>query len=230
MSEVGRCRQLISKINEERTLGSRVRTGVTLGVVVMFGLFALVTYNRVKTFNDEALLVHLQEEASTTVWPLIAKEMDQVARRAVPAITSAMEAELETLLPRLAERLSQEATIFQDNMNKRIKVSLDAALAAELDAHKDQLQGALSGLSSDSELYDDLVRRLQASSQQWAMAQLDTIFNDHIRVLQSINESIGALQAQVAKERESGKRDPADLDGAMELFVEILNSRIAEEG
>lgn len=225
-----RSRQLLTQIEAERKKANQIRSGATIGVLAMFGIFALVTYNRVKSFDDQALLEHLQEQATTTVWPLITRQMDGVAKQAVPAITKAMQDELETLLPRLSDRLSQEAVTLQANLNKRMKVSLDAAIASELDVHKDELQGALGDLHSDSALYDDLLRRLQETSRQWAMNQLDTTFEDHIKVLQSINDSVVKLQAQVKAERASGKRDEEDIDDAMDLFVDILESRISEEG
>jgi len=223
-------RQLLVQIEAERKKANQIRTGVTIGVLAMFGIFALVTYNRVKSFDDQALLEHLQEQATTTVWPLVAQQMDGVAKQAVPAITAAMQDELETLLPRLSDRLSQEAVTLQENLNKRMKISLDAAIASELDAHKDELQGALGDLHSDSALYDDLLRRLQETSRQWAMNQLDTTFADHIKVLQSINDSVVKLQAQVKGERAAGKRDEENIDDAMDLFLDILDSRISKDG
>lgn len=193
-------------------------------------IFASSVYSKIKSFNQAELLVHLQEQAATDLWPRVSRELDAVAKDAVPAITAALADETERLLPKLSEQLTLEATTLQANLNKRIKTSLDGALAAELKAQDAALRAALPEFSSDDALYDDLVRRLQTSASQWAMGKLDTTFAAHVNMLQSINESVLALTEQVAKEKAAGKRGDAEMDEALSLFIEILNSRLNAEG
>lgn len=225
-----RAKQLLEEIQEERAKGGKIRLATTLIVLLMFGIFGLSTYNKIQGFDDEALLVHLQEQAAQTVWPEVSKELDGVARDAVPAIQAAMVAEAENLLPKLSEKLSSEAMVFQENMNTRMKTSLDGALASALEARRDEFKGKVPSFAQDDELYGELTERLQVHCQEWAMNQLDTTFEQHVLVLQSINESVSKLMAQVAKQRESGEAGDVDLDYTLELFVEVFNSRVNSEG
>ena len=225
-----RAKQLLAEIQEERAKGGKIRLATTLIVLLMFGIFGLSTYNKIQSFDDEALLVHLQEQAAQTVWPEVSKELDGVARDAVPAIQAAMVAEAENLLPKLSEKLTSEAAVFQENMNARMKTSLDSALATALAEREDQFKGKVPSFAQDEELYGELSERLRSHCQSWAMNQLDTTFAKHVLVLQSINESVSTLMAQVAEQRASGKAGDVDLDYTLELFVEVFNSRVNSEG
>lgn len=230
MSDATRATSLLEELESVQKQGGQIRLGVTVGVLLMFGLFSLNTYSKITSFDDEALMIHLQEQAAQTIWPRVSRELDEIAADAVPAISNALVDESENLLPALSAKLALEAATLQTNLNKKIKTSLDGALAAELQTHDAELRAALPALSSDTALYDDLVRRLQTTGQQWAMGELDTTFSEHVQVLQSINDSVDTLQAQVAKEKAAGKRDDATLDDTMSLFIEILNARLNEEG
>lgn len=222
-----RAKQLLEEIKEERAKGGKIRLATTLIVLLMFGVFGLSTYNKIQGFDNEALLVELQEEAAKTVWPRVSKELDGVAKDAVPAIQAAMVAEAEALLPKLSEKLTSEAVVFQNNMNERMKTSLDGELASQLEAREEEFKGKVPSFADDDELYGELVERLQAHCQTWAMGHLDTTFHAHILVLQSINESVSTLMARAGEERADGEAD-VDLDYTLELFVEVFNSKINE--
>ena len=230
MSGADRARSLISQIEAARTQGGRIRLAVTLIVLLMFGFFGMSIRSKIKAFDDQALVLHLQEQAAKTIWPRVSRELDAIAVQAHPAIVSAFEAEAAALLPKLSDKLSAEALVLQANLNKQIKTSLDGALAAAMKENEAALKEAMPDLANDSVLYDDLVRRLQVSASQWAQEQLDTIFHDHVHVLQSINTSVATLQEQVAAEEAAGNRQPADVDQALMLFVEIINARLNEGG
>jgi len=221
-----RAKHILEEIKEERAKGGKIRLASTLIVLLMFGVFGLSTYNKVQGFDDEALLVKLQEEAARNVWPEVSKELDGVAEDAVPAIQDAFVEEAENLLPKLSEKLSSEAVVFQDNMNQRIKTSLDGELKSELEAREDEFKGKVPSFAEDDVLYGELVERLQKRCQAWAMEQLDTTFAQHVAVLQSINETVSDLMGRVGEDRvENGD---VDLDYTLELFVEVFNTRVNE--
>lgn len=221
-----RAKQILDEIKEERAKGGKIRLATTLIVLLMFGVFGLSTYNKIQGFDDQALLVKLQEEAAQSVWPEVSKELDAVAQDAVPAIQEAFVEEAENLLPKLSEKLSTEAVVFQDNMNQRIKNSLDGELKSQMEAREDEFKGKVPSFAEDDELYGELVERLQKRCQAWAMNQLDTTFAQHVAVLQSINETVSDLMVQAGEDRvENGD---VDLDYTLELFVEVFNTRVNE--
>jgi hypothetical protein len=221
-------RALLLQIADERGRAAKYRRLGSFAVLIMFGLFATVVYNQITSFDTSTLITELQRSASKTVWPLVYKELDQVGKEAVPALSKAMAYEVEQLGPKLTSRLSTEAETFQGNMGKRMKTSLDAQLSLAFEANKAKLKGHLQPFATDSELYDDLVRRLRKSGQDWAQAKLDSTFTSHIHLLQSINETVQALgkQAQAKK----GGIDSANMDDVLLLMAEILNARVNEEG
>lgn len=227
MADPARVHQLLDELQAERERAARIRAATTLVVLGMFLIFATNTWVRIQRFDGEALMVNLEKQASTRVWPLVSRELDAVAADAVPALSEAMAAEAETLIPRLGEKLSAEAVVFEQEVSQRMKVSLDAALASELAQHEAQLKDRFPELKTDSVLYDDLARRLEVTSRQWAQEQLDTVFSDHIRVLQSINESVQALREQADAER--AKTGDVTPDDALLLLTEIFNARLNGE-
>ena len=221
-----RAKQILEEIKEERAKGGKIRLATTLIVLLMFGVFGLSTYNKIQGFDDQALLVKLQEEAAQSVWPEVSKELDAVAQDAVPAIQEAFVEEAENLLPKLSEKLSTEAVVFQDNMNKRIKTSLDGELKSQMEAREDEFKGKVPSFAEDDDLYGELVERLEKRCQAWAMDQLDTTFAQHVAILQSINETVSDLMVQAGEDRvENGD---VDLDYTLELFVEVFNTRVNE--
>lgn len=229
MSEAERAKALLAEIAEERARGGQIRLGVTAVLLLMFGTFGLSTYNQIRNFDQDALLVHLQEQAATRVWPLVSRELDEIAADAVPALSAAMAAEAEAFLPKLGERLSTEAEVFQTHMNAKMKSALDNHLAAAMKRQDAAIREKLPDLAADQALYDDLVRRLQASARTWAQHELDETFSEHITLLQSINESVAALRAQAEKDRATGGGD-LDMNDTLLLLAEILNSRVNGEG
>ena len=147
-----RAKQILDEIKEERAKGGKIRLATTLIVLLMFGVFGLSTYNKIQGFDDQALLVKLQEEAAQSVWPEVSKELDAVAQDAVPAIQEAFVEEAENLLPKLSEKLSTEAVVFQDNMNQRIKNSLDGELKSQMEAREDEFKGKVPSFAERARL------------------------------------------------------------------------------
>lgn len=228
MSEADRARALLQEIAEARAHGVRIRNAITGLVFAFFLIFAVSIYAKVKNFDSDKLLMTLEEQAALTVWPRVSKELDGIAADAVPAIQAAFTAEAEDLLPALNERLITESQVLQDNMNKRMQDQLDGALASAMKEREADLKEKMPDFSEDDELYADLVRRLEVSSRQWAMNTLDSTFQDHIEILQSINESTKSLLAEAESQREDGVEQTSD--DVLLLLVEMLDGRMNEEG
>lgn len=220
--------ELLAQVQEEQRRGVNQRRAVLGAVVLMFVVFGLFVWHRVETFETDRFVVSLQEQAATRVWPATARELDAIGKDAVPAISEAMQAEMSALLPRLSERARSEAETFQLNVSEMMRASLDKHFLAEFQEHREVLRDELPAFSSESPLYDDLVRRLRASARGWAQDQLDRIFEDHLKVLQSINETVQQLMAEARTEVEAGREQSAE--DVLFLLVEIFNARINEEG
>lgn len=228
MSDASQAKSLLDEIARERKKGAQIRLASVGVVLAMFAVFAGSVYNRIQSFDTDALLVGLQESASATVWPMVSRQLDEVGNAAVPALSTAMTEEMEALGPKLIERLNTESEILQTNLNGRMKTSLDGHLSEQFASRKDELKGKLEPFTADDAMYDDLARRLQASAQDWAQDELDTTFNEHIHILQSINETVGQLGEQAREQR--AETGDATVDDFMLLMTEILNARVNEAG
>ena len=139
-----------------------------------------------------------------------------------------MTAEMDAFGPKLIERLNTESEVLQNNLNERMKTSLDGHLSEQFASRKEELEGKLEPFSSDDALYDDMVRRLQASAEDWAQDELDTTFAEHIHILQSINETVAQLGEQAREQR--AETGDVTVDDFMLLMTEILNARVNEAG
>ncbi len=228
MSDSARARHLLDDIADERNRGDRIRRIVGLVVLAFLLLFAFNIVSGVRNFDNVALMTNIQESASTTVWPLVSRELDAVASDAVPAIQDAFTEEAKDLLPTLNEKIVSESAVFQTNVNKKITESLDAQFLSAANAHKDTLKEQLPQFSADSELYDTLMTKLHAHARGWAQGHLDTTFSEHVNVLQSINDSFKQLQS--ATEQSTSEDGAPEVDDVMMLFMDIVNTRMNEEG
>jgi hypothetical protein len=226
MSNTQRARTLLAQIGEERAAAATVRSRGGLAVLAMFLVFAGVIYNKITHFDTEVLVTELQVNATRTIWPLVYKELDQVGKEALPALSRAVAKEVANIGPALDTRLKSEAAIFETNMGKKMRTSLDAHLARAFDGKKAELKGNLSAFAADSEAYDDMIRKLRKAGQDWGQRRLDTTFAKHVLLLQSINNTVQRLSAQAKKDGEPTE----SMDEVLLLVAEILNSRVNEEG
>jgi hypothetical protein len=228
MSDSTRASQLLDEIADERNRGNRIRRIVGLVVLAFLLLFAFNIVSGVRNFDSTVLMTKIQESATTTVWPLVSRELDAVASDAVPAIQEAFTAEAEDLLPALNDKIMSESAVFQTNVNKKITESLDAQFLSAANGHKDTLKEQLPQFSADSEAYDTLMSKLHSHARGWAQGHLDTTFADHVNVLQSINESF--KQLQIASDDTIAEDGAPEVDDVMMLFMDIVNTRMNEEG
>jgi len=228
VAESGRINQLLDEIEAERAKGRLYRRALTAGVLLMFLLFFGNLYFKVTGFDTDTFMVSLQMQAQKTVWPTYAREMKAIGDDAVPAISGALQKEAGELLPRLSTRLQAEAEVFQKNLGEYMKTALDREFLAAAEAGKNGMKEKFPRFAEDPEAYEALMVRLQAAARLWAQGELDTTFQQHVKLLQSINETVQKLQAQASEDREeTGDRSMEDV---LFLMSEIFNSRVAEGG
>lgn len=235
MSDSVRAKEILRQIGEERARG--VRQGRIFGVVLlaMFTLAGGSVYWRITHFDTAQLQVSIEREASARVWPLVSKEMDRIAADAVPALSAALTAEAGQFMPNVSEKLAGESVLFQQHVHAKMTESLDAHFAQAVAEHGDALKSRFPQFAANPEKYDALMAKLSARAQQWAQAQLDTTFAQHILILQSINSSVQLLAMQAAAPPAPGAAPGAAADGksmddVMSLFLEIMNTRLEGKG
>ena len=113
-------------------------------------------------------------------------------------------------------------------MGKHLQSSLQRELDLKFAKNKDRLASKYKDTLNAETLSDDLIIRLQTKSQQWAHNKLDTIFQEHINTLQSLNESVLALQKEATRNQD-GTLKRASMDDLVLITSELLNSRIGDK-
>lgn len=227
MADFDRLQQLLDQIDEERAKGRMQQRALTAAILAIFLIFIGNLYFKITNFDVDRFVVHLQEHATASVWPVYSTQLKSLADEAVPAMSNAMSAEAAELLPKVSEKLTAEAGVFQENMGKHIKTALDAKFAAAMSAHEGELKSTFPEFVKDDQAYTDLMEHLQAAAREWAQGQLDTTFLRHIALLQSINESVQRLQQEAAADRvKTGDRGMEDV---LFMMGEIFNARVSEE-
>lgn len=227
MSEASHARQLVEQLSEERRKGKNLRRGVTYAVLGMFALAVGNAYLKVKNFNVETFIGELDAQTSTRIWPLVMAEMDGIAKDAAPALTDALSAEAAALVPKLSAKIAAEGVLFSEHLHTRMQTSLNNSFTGAAGKEEGKLKERFPQFADDATRYDELVKRLNGAAQNWAQAQLDTTFKQHIDVLQSINEQVAAL-GKVSAEERAEHGDP-QADQVLELFLEIMNARLDGE-
>jgi hypothetical protein len=227
MADFDKLQQLLDQIEEERAKGRMQRRALTAAILAIFLLFIGNLYFKVTNFDTDTFVVHLQEHATASVWPVYSTQLKSLADEAVPAMSNAMAAEAGALLPKLSERLHAEAGVFQENMAKHLKAALDAKFSSAMTAHEGELKATFPEFAKDEQAYTELMEHLQSAARLWAQGQLDTTFQRHIALLQSINESVQRLQTEAAADRvKTGDREMEDV---LFMMGEIFNARVSEE-
>ncbi len=228
MSDVQQINSLLDQLSEERRRGKTTRIGLTSAIVLIIGGFVGNLYYKVTHFDSDALLRHMETQASQTVWPVYNRELQALASDAVPAITEALENEAEALLPKVSERLGKEAVLFQENMSKTFKASLTRNFNNSIRGHEAEFKKRFPDFEDREEVYEELARRMEKGARDWAQRKLDTTFAEHLLILQSINETVMALMEEAASDLKDGKK--ANVDDVLSIMAEILNTRVAGEG
>lgn len=227
MAEFDKVHLLLDQIDEERARGRMQRRALTAAILAIFLIFIGNLYFKVTGFDTDTFMVRLQEHATASVWPVYSSQLKTLVDEAVPALSNAMEAEAGELLPKVSERLTAEASIFQNNMGEHIKTALDAKFTAAMAAHQDELKAKYPEFAGDDDAYTELMERMQASARIWAQGQLDTTFQRHVAILQSINDSVQRLQREAAADR--AKTGDRSMEDVMFMMGEIFNARVAGE-
>jgi hypothetical protein len=228
MADYDKVHQLLDQIGEERAKGRMHRRAFTAGFLLIFVIFFGNLYAKITGFDTDVFMVELQNQAATTVWPVYSTQLKGVADDAVPALSDAMAAEAANLLPKVSEKLKAEGDVFQTNMGEHMKASLDKQFVAAAESRKEDLKARFPRFSEDPDAYEELVVRMQTSSRLWAQEQLDTTFEKHIQLLQSINDTVQTLQLQANDER--AKTGDRSMEDVLFLMSEIFNTRVAGEG
>ena len=225
MSSAPQIRVLLEQLNAERQRGKSYRLTLTLTVVSLIGVFLGNLYLELQNFDSELLLIHLEQRASTTVMPRYERELRAVAEDAYPAIAEALTEEANKLLPKVSERLGQEGQIFQRNMSRAIEVSLTQHFDRAIAGHEQDFRARFPDFDDRPEVYEQLLRRLEVSARAWAQHRLDTTFEQHVLILQSINETVQRLMLESNDE----KAGASSMNDVLSLMAEILNTRMIED-
>lgn len=223
-----RVRELLGQMQVDRQRAMYARIGGTLVVLLILGVFAAKSYGRMKNFDVDTFMVTLQTEGAKKVWPVISKELDEVAGKASPALEAAFHAEMMELGPRVQETLTLESAKLIENMQARLASSLDENLKDKDLAKAAGLADRFPTFADDEEAMQDLNEQLLRATREWANAQLDTTFSAHFRLLESINETYHRLEGEAREEVEAGAKT-ASTEDVLTVFMEIINMRLNPE-
>jgi len=227
MSELRRVEELLEQLAAERSNAKKLRNVVSLLLVAMVLLFVMNVWWRISNFDADALLASLEIEATTTVWPTLSQELEEVSSEAVPAISEALASEADVLLLRASEQLATESETFQVNVGQHMHRALQAAFVDASAEQDSAIEERLAAFSESDDVHDELLRRMHVSARQWAERQLDTTFVEHVALLSSINETVQVLVKQAENSETLQGQAPEDV---LLLFMEIMNSRLGGEG
>lgn len=221
-------RATLDALRAERGKGRTIRLATTGALVLVVLGFVGSLYSKVNNFDVDGAVLAMQAHGQRTVMPVYSKHLQAVGKDAVPALSEALRAEAEALLPRVSDQLTTEAGVFQGNMAGHMKASLDRDFRSAIDAREADFKKRFPAFAANDEVYEDLMRKLQAASQGWAQRKLDTTFARHVALLQSINETVQSLQALARKERKADEPAP-EMEDALVMMAEILNARVGGE-
>ena len=219
---------LLDKISEARGRNQKTRLVITVLVLLSFVIFGVNTYQKINSFDTTKLMAKLQDNAAHKVWPEVHYELNSIGDQVIPVIADSLEKELQSIGPNFSEKFNEEARVLETNLSNYLNQSLQRELNLRFKKNKDRFEKKYADALNAASLSEELVPRLQEKSQQWAHQKLDTIFQDHINTLQSLNETVQGLQKEATRNSD-GTLKKASMDDLILITSEILQTRIGDK-
>jgi len=225
MSETARpLAELVEEYRRTRKTANLVRTFVPLGIVLIFIVFVLIAYARIKSFDGEAFTAQMGDRAAKLL-PRVSDAIVEVGAEVLPVYSAELEKQLDGSLERLSAVLDKELALLQSNLTAHLEKTLSDFVSGAAAAHRDLVAREFPQFASDQAKIFEITSAVDGAFEKWFFEQINGVFNRHIKALASIQDTAAKLRNQAVKE---GQKNVTG-EEVLGLWLEVINEKFEVE-
>jgi len=189
MSQTEHIRELIEELERERGKARQATRVMLLLLMAMLSTFALVVFSNFRSYDVRSIENSVAASTSARVWPVIARQIEELATTAVPEMIEQMRDVSPELLPNIDALVSREGTILErSNKSALATVVSTAFLAAENERNNEIIQWRDS-LPVDGYEAENLAEAVAIHSQVWAQEKMEDLFADRVTPMERMSSA-----------------------------------------
>jgi hypothetical protein len=178
MSQTEHVKELIEELERERAKARQATSVMLLLLMAMLSTFSLVVFSNFRTYDIRSIENSVAASTSARVWPVIARQIEELATTTVPEMLQQMSNVSPNLLPNIDAIVSRESTLLERSNNSALATIVSTAfLAAENERNNEIIEwrDSLAVNGYEAELIADDVA---IHSQVWAQEKIEGLFAD----------------------------------------------------
>jgi hypothetical protein len=186
MSQTEHIKELIEELERERTKARQATSIMILLLMAMLSTFSLVVFSNFRTYDIRTIENSVAASTSARVWPVIARQIEELATTAVPEMLEQMRDVSPDLLPNIDALVSRESTLLErSNKSALATVVSTAFLAAENERNNEIIEWRDS-LPVDGFEAEQTAEAVAIHSQVWAQEKIEDLFADRIAPMEQM--------------------------------------------
>ena len=189
MSQTEHIRELIEELERERAKSRQATRVMLLLLMAMLSTFSLVVFSNFRSYDVRSIENSVAASTSARVWPVITRQIEELATTAVPEMIEQMRDVSPDLLPNIDALVSREGTILErSNKSALATVVSTAFLAAENERNNEIIQWRDS-LPVDGYEAEHLAEAVAIHSQVWAQEKMEDLFADRVTPMERMSST-----------------------------------------
>lgn len=222
----------------------KISLPITVIAIVLIGIWVLFDTARTNMVDrKEELFTHFQARAKHFV-PRVERQAKESAERVIPQLREQMTRAHEQGQERFQTELQQHTNGLNERLNKRMNTKLDEALDDVAKSQREKLKSTfpkqLKCLPEDTkerckqkeETLDKIMAEIQKSYRDWAVQEMRTTFDGHLKEMDQIRKTMAVFSAPKEGDGEAPTgASGADAKGDMLLlWLELVAESMGGDG
>ena len=186
MSQTEHIKKLIEELERERAKARQATSVMLLLLMAMLSTFALVVFSNFRSYDIRAIESSVAASTSARVWPVIARQIEELATTAVPEMLEQMRDASPDLLPNIDALVSRENTLLERSNKSALATVLSTAFLAAENERNNEILEWRDSLPVDGYEAEQIAEAVAIHSQVWAQEKIEELFADRIAPMEQM--------------------------------------------
>ena len=215
--------EVTARLEKEEELRKKIKWvswGFPVVIIIVFLIFLSNMYSAVKNIKSEEFIAKL-ERNSLKVWPKLTKEVKRVGEQVFPVYAKELDNILTKPIPDMDKKIEKETQSLQVALDEKIKGNVNMAFK-KIDAQqKKMLATRFPELAKQPEKFEAMLKMTQTASKNWTKNKLNKVMEQNLYALKQMQETLD-------KGFKLKKGQKARLDGeqVLSLWLDVLNESL----
>jgi hypothetical protein len=214
---------LIEKEESIRKKMQLLRWGFPLLVLAIFGTYAYLLYDSVRSVEEDKFFARLQQNL-TRIWPVVGDEIKRVGKELYPFYAEEFQKAVVDAAPELEKKFSTEMKAMQSTFETRMSQDMTRMLA---EAHQQQvaiLTSEIPEVADDPAATNRVITAINAATVTWMKDLFSAALQEHAVAFLDLKKVLDK-NYRLADE-EKGKVDAEQL---LSLWLEVVDDSMSGE-